>query len=80
MNRAKFKRNAGIIIGNAVALAGIAGWGYFIWCLCNGLELWEKVLAEAISYGLVIGLSWYCTLPGAGCVSVKVLYDYRDKK
>lgn len=80
MNKAEFRKNIGIIFGNLVALAGVIGWGWFIWSLCgSGLSFWEKILTEAVSYALIISLCWYCTLPGAGCIAVKVLYDYRDQ-
>lgn len=84
MNKEVFRKNAGIIIGNGLALAGIIGWGYFIWCLCgSGLSFGEKCLTELISYAMIIGFCWYCSLPGVGCVPVKIMFDardYRDKE
>lgn len=74
MNNAAFRKNIGIIFGNAIALAGIVGWWWFVWALCgNSLNFWEKILAEAIMYLLIISLSYACAR-GMGVVPVRVVY------
>lgn len=72
MKQPEFRENCGIVFGISIMVVGIVGWSWFIWALAYGFNIWQKMLWVIGSYVVVWGFCKIASIPGVGCIPVKI--------